>query len=213
MNTTLAMQIEQLNREFSLQLPNEIVEAFGQSIEDLKNKKIEENSIQIGEEIPEFSMLNTRGEIINSMEISKNRKMILAFYRGSWCPYCNLELKFLQDNLSRIKDKNTVLIAISPQNIDHSLNMTEKNSLEFEVLTDTDNHFAEKLGIVFQLQDFVLPYYQSLGIDLSNYNKNTNHKLPVPAVFVVDENKVVTYKFLDVNYMNRVDVEELISAL
>ncbi|WP_106914663.1 peroxiredoxin-like family protein [Chryseobacterium aurantiacum] len=213
MNTTLAMQIEQLNREFSSQLPNEIVETFGQSIEDLKNKKIEEHSIQIGEEIPEFSLLNPRGEIINSMEISKNRKMILAFYRGSWCPYCNLELKFLQDNLSRIKDKNTVLIAISPQNIDHSFNMTEKNSLEFEVLTDTDNHFAEKLGIVFQLQDFVLPYYQSLGIDLSDYNKNTNHKLPVPAVFVVDENKVVTYKFLDVNYMNRVDVEELISAL
>ncbi|MGU3377339.1 peroxiredoxin-like family protein [Chryseobacterium sp. M5A1_1a] len=213
MNTTLAMQIEQLNKELSSQLPQEILEAFGQSIEDLKTKRIEENSIQIGERIPEFSLLNPSGEIINSNEVSKNRKMIVAFYRGSWCPYCNLELKFLQDNLSRIKEKNTVLIAISPQSPDHSLTITEKNNLEFEVLTDTDNNFAKKLGIVFQLQDFVLPYYQSLGINLSDYNKNNDNTLPVPAVFVVDENRVVTYKFLDVNYMTRVDVEELIKAL
>ena len=213
MNTTLTMQIEQLNRELSSQLPHEIVAAFAQSIEDLKSNKMEENSIQIGEKIPEFSLPNTQGEIINSVEFSKNKKIILAFYRGSWCPYCNLELKFLQENLSRIKEKNAVLIAISPQSPDHSLVLAEKNNLEFEILTDTDNAFAEKLGIVFQLQDFVLPYYQGLGIDLSDYNKNNDNKLPVPAVFVIDENRVVTYKFLDVNYMSRVNVEELIEAL
>ena len=89
--------------------------------------------------------------------------MILAFYRGSWCPYCNLELKFLQDNLSRIKDKNAILVAVSPESPDHALNMVEKNNLEFEVLTDQNNDFAKKLGIVFQLQDFVQPHYQNLG--------------------------------------------------
>lgn len=119
----------------------------------------------------------------------------------------------MQENLSRIKEKNAVLIAISPQSPDHSLTLAEKNNLEFEILTDTDNAFAEKLGIVFQLQDFVLPYYQGLGIHLSDYNKNNDNKLPVPAVFVIDENRVVTYKFLDVNYMSRVNVEELIEAL
>ncbi|SDJ60012.1 peroxiredoxin-like family protein [Chryseobacterium jejuense] len=210
---TLAKQIEYLNQELSSQLPQEILYAFGKSIEDLKTKRMEENSIQIGNQMPEFSLPNALGKIINSEDIIKNGKIILAFYRGSWCPYCNLELKSLQDNLSRIKNKGATLIAVSPQSPDHSLSMTEKNNLEFEVLTDIDNNFAKKLGIDFQLQDFVLPYYNGLGIHLSDFNKNEDNTLPVPAVFVVDENRVVTYKFLDVNYMNRLDVEELIQSL
>lgn len=209
----LALQIEQLNRELSSQLPEDILNAFGSSVEDLKTKNIEENSIQVGQQIPEFSLPNAYGEKIHSTQILKKGKTILAFYRGSWCPYCNLELKFLQDNLSRIKEKNAFLVAISPQNPDHSLTMVEKNNLEFEVLTDHNNDFAKKLGIVFQLQDFVLPYYQNLGIDLSFFNNNKENTLPVPAVFVVDENSKIIYKFLDVNYMNRVDIEELIQVL
>lgn len=207
------MQIEQLNDELSSQLPQEVLSAFGSSIEDLKTKNIEKSSIQIGEQIPEFSLPNVYAKKVNSTEILKNGKIILAFYRGSWCPYCNLELKALQDNISRIKEKNAVLIAISPQSPDHSLAMVEKNNLEFEMLTDHNNDFAKKLGIVFQLQDFVLPYYQNLGIDLAIFNKNNENTLPVPAVFVVDENSKVLYKFLDVNYMNRVNVEELIQVL
>lgn len=209
----LALQIEQLNRELSSQLPEDILNAFGSSVEDLKTKNIEENSIQVGQQIPEFSLPNAFGEKIYSTQILNKGKTILAFYRGSWCPYCNLELKFLQDNLSRIKEKNAVLIAVSPQNPDHSLTMVEKNNLEFEVLTDHNNDFAKKLGIVFQLQEFVLPYYQDFGIDLSLFNNNRENTLPVPAVFVVDENSKIIYKFLDVNYMNRVDIEELIQVL
>lgn len=210
---TLAKQIEHLNQELSSQLPQDILDAFGKSIEDLKTGKFEENSIQIGDQIPEFSLPNALGKIVSSEEILKNEKIVLAFYRGGWCPYCNLELKFLQDSLIRIKNKGAALIAVSPQSPDHSLSMIEKNNLEFEVLTDIDNNFAKKLGIVFQLQDFVLPYYKGLGIFLSDFNKNNDNTLPIPAVFVVDENRVVTYRFLDVNYMNRVDVEKLIEAL
>ena len=210
---TLARQIDQLNKELLSQLSQEIFEVFGQSIEELKTKNIEENSIKIGELMPEFSLINAYGKKISSTDILKKGKIILAFYRGSWCPYCNLELKFLQDNISKIKGKKSVLVAISPQSPDYSLTMVEKNNLEFEVLTDHNNDFAKKLGIVFQLQDFVLPYYQNLGIDLSVFNKNNENTLPVPAVFVVDENGKVVYKFLDVNYMNRINVEELIQAL
>lgn len=210
---TLAQQIEHLNQELSSQLPQEILNAFGKSIEDLKAKRIEENSIRLGDQMPEFSLPNALGKIISSEEVLKNGKMILAFYRGSWCPYCNLELKYLQDYLSIIKEKEATLIAVSPQSPDYSLSMAEKNNLEFEVVTDVNNNLAEKLGITFQLQNFVLPYYDGLGIHLSDFNKNNDNILPVPAVFVIDENRVVIYKFLDVNYMNRVDVEELIQAL
>ena len=155
----LAKQIEQFNNELATQVPQEVLEAFGKSIKDLKTKNIEEKSIKLGAIMPDFSLPNAKNEIIHSKEILKKGKMIIAFYRGSWCPYCNLELKALQENLSKINDKKVSLVAISPQSPDNSLSIIEKHNLTFEVLTDTDNLFAKQLGISFELQDFVLHSY------------------------------------------------------
>ena len=209
----LAKQIEQFNNELATQVPQQVLEAFRKSIEDLQTKNIEEKSIKLGEIMPEFLLPNVKNEIINSNEILKNGKMIIAFYRGSWCPYCNLQLKTLQDYLTKIKDKKATLVAISPQSPDNSLTVVEKHNLTFEVLTDTDNLFAKQLGISFELQDFVLPYYQALGIDLMHFNKNNDNSLPVPAVFVIDQNGKIIYKFVDANYMNRIDIDELLQTL
>ena len=209
----LAKQIEQFNNELATQVPQEVLEAFGKSIKDLKTKNIEEKSIKLGAIMPDFSLPNAKNEIIHSKEILKSGKMIIAFYRGSWCPYCNLELKALQENLSKINDKKVSLVAISPQSPDNSLTVIEKHHLTFEVLTDKDNVFAKQLGIVFELQDFVLPYYHALGIDLSSFNENTNNSLPIPAVFVVNESSKIIYKFADANYMNRIDIDELLNTL
>lgn len=209
----LAMQIEQFNKELITQIPKEVLEAFGKSIEDLKTKSIGEKSIKLNDRMPGFSLTNAKNETIHSNDILKNGKMIVAFYRGSWCPYCNLELKVLEDNLPRIIEKKASLVAISPQSPDNSLTLVEKHKLTFEVLTDSHCDFAKQLGIVFELQDFVLPYYHSLGIDLSDFNKNNDNLLPIPAVFAVDESGKVIYKFADANYMNRLDIEKLLQSL
>lgn len=211
--TDLATQIQQFNIELATQVPQEVLDTFGKSIEDLETKNIEEKSIKIGETIPNFSLKNAKNEVVNSSDILKNGKMIIAFYRGSWCPYCNLELKALQEKTAEFKEKNTTLVAISPQSPDNSLTFIEKHNLTFEVLTDKDNIFAKQLGIVFELQDFVLPYYHALGIDLTNFNKNNDNSLPIPAVFVVNEDGKIIYKFADANYMNRIDIDELIKTL
>ena len=211
--TDLATQIQQFNIELAAQVPQEVLEAFGKSIEDLKTKNIEEKSIKIGETITNFSLKNAKNEVVNSSDILKNGKMIIAFYRGSWCPYCNLELKALQEKISEFKEKNATLVAISPQSPDNSLTVIEKHHLTFEVLTDKDNVFAKQLGIVFELQDFVLPYYHALGIDLSSFNENADNSLPIPAVFVVNESSKIIYKFADANYMNRIDIDELLKTL
>ena len=211
--SVLAKQIEQFNNELATQVPQEVLEAFGKSIEDLKTKNIEEKSIKLGAIMPDFSLPNAKNEIIHSKEILKKGKMIIAFYRGSWCPYCNLELKALQEKISEFKEKNATLVAISPQSPDNSLTVIEKHHLTFEVLTDKDNVFAKQLGIVFELQDFVLPYYHALGIDLSSFNKNADNSLPIPAVFVVNESSKIIYKFADANYMNRIDIDELLKTL
>lgn len=209
----LTKQIEQFNNELATQVPQEVLEAFGKSIEDLKTKNIEEKSIKLNEIMPSFSLPNAKNEIIHSEKILKSGKMIIAFYRGSWCPYCNLELKALQENLSKINDKKASLVAISPQSPDNSLSIIEKHNLTFEVLTDKDNTFAKQLGIVFELQDFVLPFYNALGINLVDFNKNNDNSLPIPAVFVVNQDGKIMYKFADANYMNRIDIDQLINTL
>ncbi len=209
----LATQIEQFNKELAKQVPQEVIEAFGKSIEDLKSKKIEEKVIKIGFSMPYFSLPNAKNEIVSFTELLKKGKMVIAFYRGSWCPYCNLELKVFQENISKLTEKKATLVAISPQSPDNSLTIIEKHNLTFEVLTDKDNTFAKQLGIVFELQDFVLPYYEALGINLSNFTINNDNSLPIPAVFVVDENGKLIYKFADANYMNRLDINELLKSL
>ncbi|HBV15927.1 peroxiredoxin-like family protein [Chryseobacterium carnipullorum] len=210
---SLAQQIDELNHTLSSQLPIEVLQAFRKSIEELKTSNLEKSSLKVGDKMPEFSLPNTFGQMISSREILKKEKMILTFYRGNWCPYCNLELRSLQENLSLIKNKNSFLVAVSPQTLHYSKTTVEENELGFDVLTDAGNAFAKKLGIVFQLPDFLLPYYESLGIDLTEFNGNEDNMLPIPAVFVVDRNGYIIFRFLDVNYMNRLDIEELIKVL
>lgn len=209
----LEQQIEELNENLAKQLPAEVLEVFGKSIQDLKAQDIEESSIGVGDRFPDFILPNTNDETVALKELLKNGKVIVAFFRGSWCPYCNLELKALQDHLRQITDRNATLVAVSPQTSDYSEELRNNHQLDFELLTDKDNALAKQLGISFGLQDFVIPTYGSLGIDLSEYNENANNELPIPAVFVIDTNGNITYRFVDTNYMNRIDIQELIEQL
>lgn len=209
----LKQQIEELNENLAKQLPVEVLEMFGKSIQDLKSSEIEENSIAIGERFPDFNLPNTTNETIELKELLQKGKVIVAFFRGNWCPYCNLELKALQDNLKEISDRKTTLVTISPQASDYNEELKNNHDLKFELLTDKNNTLAKQLGISFKLQDYVIPTYNSLGINLSEYNENDYNELPVPAVFVIDTNGNIIYKFVDTNYMNRIDFQELAKQL
>jgi peroxiredoxin len=104
-------------------------------------------------------------------------------------------------------------VAISPQTPDYGKELKGNHNLDFEVLTDKNSTLAKQLGISFKLQDYVVPVYENLGIELSEYNGNDNIELPVPAVFLIDINGSITYKFIDSNYMNRINIQELIKQL
>lgn len=139
--------------------------------------------------------------------------MIVVFFRGNWCPYCNLELKALQEHLNSIKTKDVTLVAISPQSIHYNDELKRNLQLDFQLLRDKDNTLARQLGLSFTLQEDVVSVYHNLGIDLSHYNDNNDNELPISAVFVLDTSGNITYKFIDSNYMNRIDIQELIKQL
>lgn len=210
----LQKQIENLNVEIGSQLPKDTLLAFSDSIADLKKKGIENNCISKGVKMPPFILKSANGVVLNSDDLlNKYDKIIIVFIRGVWCPYCNLELRALQASLTKIENDKVKLVAVSPQKSEYSLSMNEKNQITFDVLVDENNTFAKQLGVSFSLQDAILPHYQQLGIDLKEFNGNNENTLPIPAVFVVDKNYNIIYSFVDVNYMNRVDINELIKSL
>lgn len=209
----LKQQIEELNENLINQLPTEVLAVFSKSITDLNINNIEENSAGINDIFPEFSLQNTAHEIVELHTLLRKGKVIVAFFRGSWCPYCNLELKALQHNLKQLTDKQVTLVAISPQTTAYNNELKGNHQLDFDVLTDENNALAKRLGISFELQDYVVPVYGDLGIKLSDYNGNDTNELPVPAVFVIDTSGKITYKFADTNYMNRLNIQELIEQV
>lgn len=209
----LQQQIEELNKNLAEQLPLEVLETFSKSINDLKTKKIETHSTTTGEHFPNFSLKNTTDEIVHLKDVLKKGKVILTFFRGSWCPYCNLQIRALQTNLEQLTHHKITLLAISPQTVTHNAELKNTHSVHFDLLTDKDNLLAKELGIAFKLQDYVTPTYSELGIELSHYNENSTNELPVPAVYVINTDQTIHYKFVDTNYMNRINIEELIQQL
>lgn len=208
----LALQIKQLNDDLNSKLPPEILLAFEESINGLK-KNYTGPLFTAGDVLPNFSLANIHNQLINSDTLLGDGKLIVTFFRGSWCPYCNLQLKAFQDAMPQITAKNATLIAVSPQTNTFSNQLKEEHTLDFEILFDKNNEYAKKLGIVITLQDFVISHYEALGIDLKSFNDSNDYRLPIPATFIIENNGRILYTFTDVDYTKRADIQEIINKL
>lgn len=166
-----------------------------------------------GDKIPDFALSNAVGRRIDIKDLLAKGPVVLSFYRGSWCPYCNLEMQALQKALPEIESLGATLAAISPQTPDNSLSEKEKSQLTFEVLSDLGNEVAGKFGLVFQLPEEVRPIYQSLGIDLPAHNGDETFELPLAATYVADASGVICKAFVDADYTKRLDPAEVVEAL
>ena len=135
------------------------------------------------------------------------------YKRQGWCPYCNLELKALNDYLPQFKTQNAQLIAISPQLPDETLSTAQKNDLEFDVLCDVSNKVAEQFGLLFTLDERIQALYTQFGIDFEHYYGDKSFKLPLPATYVINQKGVITYAFLSEDYTLRAEPIDVMTAL
>ena len=144
----------------------------------------------------------------------KENKVVLTFYRGTWCPYCNLQLAQYQGILKEMEALGAVLIAVSPQTPDESLNLTEKNELQFEVLSDVGNMVARKFTTVFQYGGQPLQTMTDLGFDFDAHYGDDSRELPVPATFIIEQDGTISFaKSEGGDYRNRVEAQEILDAL
>lgn len=178
----------------------------------LKSQNLSKNALKTGQNFPSFTLKNVENQSVSLADF-KADFLVISFYRGGWCPYCNLELKALQNILPELKELNGELIAITPETPDNSLTTSEKNELTFSVLSDIDNAYAKTLGLVFQLPKDLQDVYNDFGIDVKKHNENINFELPMPATYIVNKDRQVIYSFVPEDYTERLDPETILEVI
>ncbi len=203
----LTKQLEQ-NRS---KIPSEKLAVMEQATANLASSGIVDRSLKAGDRMEDFSLPNALGKTIAIAPILARGPVVISFYRGGWCPYCNLELRALQQALPEMKALGAQLVTISPQTPDNSLSTAEKNELTFEVLSDVGNHVARKFGLVYQLP--LRPIYASFGVDLPAYNGDDTFELPIAATYVIAPDRTIIHAFVDADYTKRQDPAKIVEVL
>lgn len=209
----LTTKLKELSDSSIAKLPAEKRKIMEDAIDGLRKSHIVDHALKRGDRIPNFSLLDATKKEISSEVLLKKGPIVLVFYRGGWCPYCNLQLHDLQAHLPEIKNLGADLVAISPQNPDNSISTAEKEKLAFHVLSDQGNIVGRKFGLVYKLPDSLKKLYQQFGIDLERSNSLKEWELPLSATYIVDTNGKIYYSFLDVDYRKRAETKDVIEAL
>jgi len=209
----ISRELKKINDQFLETVPPKAVSILTKSAEKLAKQNIEAKALKVGDKMPPFMLKNAVGDLVESEALLEEGPLVLNFYRGAWCPYCNIELAGYQEILPEIQATGAQLVAISPELPDSSLNLIEKHALKYEILSDTGNDLARDLGLVFSLGEEMKGLYKEFGIDLEKANGNSAFELPVPATYVVDENGTVILSYVNIDYTNRLEPEEVLAVL
>jgi peroxiredoxin len=179
----------------------------------LKDSGLEYHSLKTGDLAPAFSLPDQRGETHRLAGYLEQGPVILSFYRGGWCPYCNMELNALQKLLPEIEQAGAKLVAVSPETPDNSLTTREKNALAFDILFDKGNELARSFGLVFELPLALRPIYQNLGLDIPGHNGDETFELPMPATYIIGSDGAIRYHFFDTDYTRRAEPGGVLAVL
>jgi peroxiredoxin len=191
---------------------------FMKAVDDIisKAKAFEKgaDAIKIGQKAPDFELPNAEGKGVSLKTFLEKGPVVLTFYRGDWCPYCNLQLRALQSKLDDIHALGATLIAISPQVPDGSLTKSEIDKMDFIVLSDQDAKIASQYGVAWEVPDFLIEHMTvDRNLDLEKINNGNGRILPIPATFIVNPEGIVSWSYVNVDYRTRSEPDEIIEAL
>jgi peroxiredoxin len=207
-------ELEELSREVRSTASPERLQANAQTLSDLVASGLSASALREGDVAPDFSLPDARGHVVALKTLLDRGPVVISFYRGGWCPFCNLELRSLQRVLPEIVQMGASLVAISPQLPDNSLSTQEKNQLRFPVLSDVGNIEAKRFGIVFTLPTVLVEANRATGRDLVEINGEAGAaQLPMPATFVIDKSGVIRLAFVEEDWSKRLDPDIVVDTL
>ncbi|WP_077341126.1 peroxiredoxin-like family protein [Pseudocolwellia agarivorans] len=210
---SLTETINEYKAGFKEKAPQNVQELMQQATQALADSGITLKSPKTNDTMPAFTLPNAQGDNVSLSSLLESGPVVVTFYRGGWCPYCNFELREYQKSLAEIKALGATLVAITPELPDASLSTSEKNELEFEVLTDVNAEYAKSLGLVFSLPEALRPIYLSFGIDVEAHNGEGQFDLPLAATFVIAKDGTIASAFVDADYTARQEPSDVINTL
>ncbi|HPG11012.1 MAG TPA: peroxiredoxin-like family protein [Chitinophagaceae bacterium] len=167
----------------------------------------------IGSKASDFKGKDQNDNEIRLKDLLKKGDVVLVFYRGYWCPFCNKELSRLQDSLKLITDKGATLIAITPEKPASVEKTIEKTKASFSIIYDEDMKIMKAYDVAFEVPQNTVTRYRNVGLDLADINGKNGNNLPVPAVYIIGSEQTVTYRFFDPDYKKRPSVKEIAANL
>ncbi|XPV77567.1 MAG: peroxiredoxin-like family protein [Desulfovibrio sp.] len=210
---SLTKDLAALKADILPNIPETIQTKMFADLEALAKSGLLERAPKTGQKLTDFTLQNPKGETVSLKQLRKNGPVVITFYRGGWCPYCNVELRAYQQVLDKIIAAGAALVAITPELPDASLSTTEKNDLRFEVLTDEHSKYAHEINIMFTISKEIAEIYKGFGIDVEAHNGTGQFNVPLAATFVVDKEGILQFAFTAADYTVRADPEEIIKEL
>ena len=205
-------ELEEFREKSSKNAPPERIRSYEQGIEEVRKSGVTDKALKVGDRAPDFELPDASGKKVKLSELLARGPVVVTWYRGGWCPYCNIALRGFQKRLPEIRAAGASLVAISPETPDNSLSTAEKNHLDFEVLSDRGNKVAHAYGVAYKIPQVIAEQFKG-RLDLAKYNGDDSGTLPLGATYVIDREGIIRYAFVDADYRKRAEPSDVLAAL
>jgi len=194
-------------------VPQSVIETMHRATAELIASGAAQRAKKAGDSAPPFTLEDGYGNVVKSDDLLKKGPLILSFYRGVWCPYCNLELQALEAAKPNFDRFGALVVAISPQTAPNSRKSARQNNLSFPILSDVKGNVGAAFGLRFELPDYLVNLYKSLKNDLPTFNDDPSWSLPMPARYVIGQDATILYSEVNPDYTRRPEPEDMIPVL
>ena len=194
-------------------VPHSVIETMHRATAELIASGAASRAKKAGDIAPSFSLKDPEGNVVSSNELLKKGPLVVSFYRGVWCPYCNMELQALEAVKSQFDKYGASLVAISPQTAPNSRKSMRQNKLSFPILSDVRGKVGAAFGLRFELPDYLVELYKGLKNDLPAFHDDPNWTLPIPARYVIGQDGTILYSEVNPDYTHRPEPEDMIPVL
>jgi peroxiredoxin len=209
---SLKEQLAEYRAGWFKRVPAERQAVMERHIDELRNG-LAHTALKAGDRVPPIALTNAKGALVDIKSLLSRGPVIVTFYRGGWCPYCNLELRAFQKILPEIKAAGASLVAISPEKPDDTLSTAEKNALDFEVLSDLGQKVGRAFGLVYTFSDELKWAYREFGLDIPGKNGADEWALPISATYVIGQDGKIIYAHADADYRDRAEPADVLKVL
>ena len=205
-------ELDEFREKALKKTPPDRLRAYDEGIDAVRKSGVTEKALKVGDRAPDFELPNAAGKMVKFSDLTARGPVVITWYRGGWCPYCNIALRGFHKVLPEIRSAGASLVALSPETPDNTLSTVEKNHLEFEVLSDRGNKAAHAYGIAYKIPKVIAAQFKG-RLDLAKHNGDNSGELPLGATYVVDRGGVIRYAFIDADYRKRAEPSTVLAVL